>query len=449
MQPHLVLRGLRKTFGRTVAVDGLDLTVAPGEFVALLGPSGCGKTTTLRIVAGFERPDRGEVLIQGLPATDKPPHRRDVGIVFQSYALFPHMTVAENVAYGLRMRKVPPAERAARVAAALDLVRLSGLDARYPRQLSGGQQQRVAVARAIVIRPSACSSTSPCRTSTPAFARRCGTSCASSSGRCASPPSSSPTTRRRRSPWRTASWSCTRGASSRSGHRRRSTPSPASPFVAEFIGRCNFLSGRIHAPDGAAPVFRADEGLALPLPPGVAGSHGQRGMVALRPEAIALLGLDETPAPGAIVVEAVVRRVTYLGALRKYRVATGAGPELQVDCQVGPLATHAQALTEGAAVRVAWLPASCTFQPAVRPRAGGERGVTRPAWRPLLLLAPSLAVLVGVFAVPLGILGRYSFYRTEAGGVMVQAWVLDQYRASCSMPSTSASWGRPSRWRSR
>ncbi len=365
MQPHLVLRGLRKTFGRTVAVDGLDLSVAPGEFVALLGPSGCGKTTTLRIVAGFERPDRGEVLIQGLPATDKPPHRRDVGIVFQSYALFPHMTVAENVAYGLRMRKVPPAERAARVAAALDLVRLSGLDARYPRQLSGGQQQRVAVARAIVIRPSALLFDEPL-SNLDARLRQ----------------TMRDELRELQRTLRIATILVTHdqeealtladrivvmhaGRVEQVGTPEAIYAHPATPFVAEFIGRCNFLSGRIHAPDGAAPVFRADEGLALPLPPGVAGSHGQRGTVALRPEAIALLGLDETPAPGAIVVEAVVRRVTYLGALRQYRVATGAGPELHVDCQVGPLATHAQAMTEGAAVRIAWLPASCTFQPAV------------------------------------------------------------------------------------
>jgi putative spermidine/putrescine transport system ATP-binding protein len=150
----VVLRGIRKAFGRTLAVDGLDLAVPPGEFVALLGPSGCGKTTTLRIVASFERPDTGEVLIQGSRAIDKPPHRRDVGIVFQSYALFPHMTVLENVSYGLRMRRVPAVGRASRVAAALEMVRLRGLEDRYPRELSGGQQQRVAVARAIVIRPS-------------------------------------------------------------------------------------------------------------------------------------------------------------------------------------------------------------------------------------------------------------------------------------------------------
>jgi putative spermidine/putrescine transport system ATP-binding protein len=141
---------------------------------------------------------------------------------------------------------------------------------------------------------------------------------------------------------------------------------PATPFVAEFIGQCNFLSGHVDAPDGAVPVFRADDGLILPLP-SAAGRHRQRGTVALRPEAIALLGLDETPAPGATVVDAVVRRVTYLGALRHYRMATAPGTELRVDCQVGPLAINAQPMAEGAAVRLAWFPASCTFQPAGEP----------------------------------------------------------------------------------
>jgi ABC-type Fe3+/spermidine/putrescine transport system ATPase subunit len=138
---------------------------------------------------------------------------------------------------------------------------------------------------------------------------------------------------------------------------------PATPFVAEFIGQCNFLSGHVHAPDGSAPMFRADDGLTFPLAPSAPVSHGQRGTVALRPEAIALIGLEETAAPGATVVDAVVQRVTYLGALRQYRVATAARTELRVDCQVGPLGAHARPVTEGAAVRLAWLPASCTFQP--------------------------------------------------------------------------------------
>jgi len=148
------LQGVTKRFGSMVAVDNLDLIVQPGEFLSLLGPSGCGKTTTLRMLAGFEQPDAGFIRISGDYVQGVPPYKRDVNTVFQSYALFPHMDVAENVAYGLKQRKVAKAEIAARVTEALGMVKMSHLAARKPKQLSGGQQQRVAVARALVNRPS-------------------------------------------------------------------------------------------------------------------------------------------------------------------------------------------------------------------------------------------------------------------------------------------------------
>jgi putative spermidine/putrescine transport system ATP-binding protein len=135
------------------AVDDVSLTIREGEFFSLLGPSGCGKTTTLRMIAGFEEPTDGQLFIRGRDVTDTPPHRRDTGMVFQNYALFPHRTVFENVAFGLRMRKVERVEIARRVGDALQLVELTGLEDRRPSQLSGGQQQRVALARAIVIEP--------------------------------------------------------------------------------------------------------------------------------------------------------------------------------------------------------------------------------------------------------------------------------------------------------
>jgi len=144
---------VRKTFGAVVAVNDVTLDIARGSIFSLLGPSGCGKTTTLRLIAGFEQPSAGEVYIRGKRVTAIAPYRRDFSMVFQSYALFPHLSVAENVAFGLRMRRVPREERAKAVDAALDLVKLGTLADRYPRQLSGGQQQRVALARAIVIKP--------------------------------------------------------------------------------------------------------------------------------------------------------------------------------------------------------------------------------------------------------------------------------------------------------
>ncbi|WP_156722754.1 ABC transporter ATP-binding protein [Streptomyces apocyni] len=147
-------RGLRREFGSgVVALDGLDLTVEPGELLALLGPSGCGKTTALRVIAGFETPDAGEVLVDGEDITRVPANRRDAGMVFQSYSLFPNLSARDNVAFGMRVRKVPAAQRAARAAELLELVGLPEHGDRYPHQMSGGQQQRVALARALALEP--------------------------------------------------------------------------------------------------------------------------------------------------------------------------------------------------------------------------------------------------------------------------------------------------------
>jgi putative spermidine/putrescine transport system ATP-binding protein len=156
MEPNsaaLEFRAVRKAYGSVQAVRDLSISVQPGEVLTLLGSSGSGKTTTLMMAAGFVQPDSGEILIEGRDITWLPPELRNVGVVFQSYALFPHRTVAENVAFPLRMRKVAGADRRKRVADVLELVRLEGLDRRYPRELSGGQQQRVALARAIVYKP--------------------------------------------------------------------------------------------------------------------------------------------------------------------------------------------------------------------------------------------------------------------------------------------------------
>jgi ABC-type Fe3+/spermidine/putrescine transport system ATPase subunit len=151
--PAVELRSVSKRFGEHPAVREIDLEVGDGEFLSLLGPSGCGKTTTLRLIAGFERPDAGSIQIGGRDVASLPPYRRPVNTVFQSYALFPHLSVLDNVGYGLKQRGVPRSERRDRALRALDLVHLAGVERRKPRELSGGQQQRVALARALVMEP--------------------------------------------------------------------------------------------------------------------------------------------------------------------------------------------------------------------------------------------------------------------------------------------------------
>jgi len=157
MSSGIAIRELRKVYGATVAIDSIDLDVEPGEVMALLGPSGCGKTTTLQLLAGFLRPDGGEIVVAGRLLSSRsgvvPPERRNMSLIFQSYAVWPHKTVAENVAFGLRVRRVPRPQIAERVAAVLGTVRLEELADRYPAELSGGQQQRVALARALVVEP--------------------------------------------------------------------------------------------------------------------------------------------------------------------------------------------------------------------------------------------------------------------------------------------------------
>jgi spermidine/putrescine transport system ATP-binding protein len=150
---EILLESLVKRFGDAVAVDGIDLEVPPGEFFTLVGPSGCGKTTTLRMIAGFERPTSGRILLDGVDVASTPPHRRNVNTVFQSYVLFPHLNVFDNVAFGLKYQRIGREERRGKVADMLRLVRLDGFEARNPNQLSGGQQQRVALARALILNP--------------------------------------------------------------------------------------------------------------------------------------------------------------------------------------------------------------------------------------------------------------------------------------------------------
>jgi putative spermidine/putrescine transport system ATP-binding protein len=317
------IRGLRKTYGDVVAVDSIDLDVMRGEFFTMLGPSGSGKTTTLRLIAGFEAPDAGRVELRGLDVAGRPPYDRDVNTVFQDYALFPHMTVGENVEYGLRIKKVPRAERRRRAAEALELVRLAGYEGRRPAQLSGGQRQRVALARAIVNTPKVLLLDEPLgaldlklrqemQVELKAIQRDVGITFVYVTH-----------------DQEEALTMSDRLAVFRDGRIEQVGPPaevyerPATEFIAGFVGVSNVLE-------------RA----------------GRR--FTIRPEKVRVLGEGESPAPGLSTETGVIREVSYAGMVTRYLVALDAGGELQVVRQ-NLDTTSAEALSErGRQVTIGW-----------------------------------------------------------------------------------------------
>ena len=327
------LESLNKVYGQLVAVDDVSLDVQRGEFFSLLGPSGCGKTTTLRLVAGLIKPDGGHIEIMGEDVTDRSAHQRNIGMVFQNYALFPHMTVAENVAFGLRMRKVERGEAARRVERVLDLVQLGGAMGRLPRQLSGGQQQRVALARAIVIEPRLLLLDEPLsnldaklrkemQIELRTLQRRLGITAVyvthdqeealTLSDRIAI---------------------MNRGRISQCSAPSDIYRNPANRFVAEFIGRVNLLRGRV-IEDGGAAKLRTEEGSVLRVPRRIlseAASDGQVDLV-LRPENVQLdpVGIR---ADDGIRIAGAIRQSVYTGATTSYRVEADDGLRLTAEQQ--------------------------------------------------------------------------------------------------------------------
>ena len=331
------LTNLAKRYGQTRALDGVSLAVAPGEFFTLLGPSGCGKTTTLRSVAGFVTPDAGEVAIDGAVVTRVPPHRRNVGMVFQHYALFPHRTVAQNVGFGLRMQRVDRAEIARRVAEAMALVQLPGYGERYPRQLSGGEQQRVALARALVTRPAVLLLDEPLGALdkklrdhmkielkrlqrevgiTTIFVTHDQEEALTMSDRIAV---------------------MHRGRVEQVAPPRGLYETPATAFVAGFIGNINLLAGRATGPNAV------DCG-GVKLAAMGAASAGAAVSIALRPERVRL----EPAEPMDTVLAMTVGHVVYQGETVRYILKSDAGLELQA-VELGEVRFSA-----GARVRAGW-----------------------------------------------------------------------------------------------
>jgi putative spermidine/putrescine transport system ATP-binding protein len=324
--PALVMRGIRKRFGEFTAVDGVDLEVRRGEFITLLGPSGSGKTTTLRMIAGFLTQDEGSIEIAGEEMRQVPPYRRDVGMVFQNYALFPHMTAAQNVAFPLQMRNIPRPEQKQRVAEALELVKLGLFGDRYPRQLSGGQQQRIALARAIVFRPRLLLMDEPLGALDKKLREALQLEILRISRRLKATVIYVTHDQEEALVMSDRIAIFDRGRIQQLGTGEDLYERPSSIFVANFVGESNMLRGRLER-DGDGTWLQRGE-WRWRIDPGTAGaadvSDGDPAALVVRPENLRVVAVD-TPRDGSNGVEAAVTEVLYLGPTRKIELALADG----------------------------------------------------------------------------------------------------------------------------
>ncbi|HEV3473323.1 MAG TPA: ABC transporter ATP-binding protein [Actinomycetota bacterium] len=346
--PDLVLEDVSKSFGDVRAVDQVSFEVQPGEFYSLLGPSGCGKTTTLRVVAGFERPDTGRVLLSGADVTDVAPNRRRVNTVFQHYALFPHLTVEDNVAFGLKQAKVPPSDLKRRLDEALERVRLTDLRDRRPRELSGGQQQRVALARALINEPTVLLLDEPLAALDLKLRKAMQQELKKLQERVGitfiyvTHDQEEALTLSDRIAVMNEGRILQEGAPSEIYER------PRTRFVADFIGQTNLFEGTVEA-DGEVVSVRDTSGLVIRCAPVNFARVGETVAVAVRPEKIA-------PANGhrdANHVEGTVTRRTYQGDIVQYHLLLQGGRELTLQRQNEPN-DIAAAWQIGERVEVGW-----------------------------------------------------------------------------------------------
>jgi putative spermidine/putrescine transport system ATP-binding protein len=325
--PELSLESVTKRFGGTLAVDRLSLALGKGEFLSLLGPSGCGKTSSLRMIAGFVLPDEGRILLRGRDVTETPPYRRDVGLLFQSYALFPHMSVFDNVAFGPKMRRESKARIRERVRWALDLVRLPGFDERRPHELSGGQQQRVAVARVLAAGASVLLLDEPFSNLDAKLRKAMQDDLRELQQRLGIATIHVTHDQEEAMSLSDRVIIMNAGRIEQEGTPEAVYRAPGSAFVAEFMGRCNRLSGRIVTEDEGEGMAALElDGIGRLIMPW-SGPLPAKATVFVRPEHIAAAAAGGFPDRPNVIAGEVKRRV-FLGSLCSLHVALADGREL-------------------------------------------------------------------------------------------------------------------------
>jgi spermidine/putrescine transport system ATP-binding protein len=350
------LERVSKRFADVLAVDDLTLSIERGRFYAMLGPSGCGKTTTLRMIGGFEDPTDGRVFLGGDDVTEHPPYRRDVNTVFQSYALFPHLTVERNVAFGLERKRVSRDEVRKRVGETLELVQLAGLDRRKPAELSGGQQQRVALARALVNRPRALLLDEPLgaldlrlRKQLQIELKRIQADVGITFVH---------VTHDQEEAMSMADTIAVmnHGKIEQSGTAAELYEGPRTEFVASFLGVSNLIDARLREADGKLASVQTHDGATLQVPTEQIGPHGSDAVrVGVRPEKVTLVPADSDAPEGANVLRGTVVVASFLGVSIQYLVRALGGEELTV---FAPNVDGAEpeALAVGREVKLTWNP---------------------------------------------------------------------------------------------
>jgi putative spermidine/putrescine transport system ATP-binding protein len=348
---NVELRGVTKYYGRVLAVEDVSLEIEEGVFFSLLGPSGCGKTTTLRMIAGFVQPTSGEILVDSHDVTQRPPEKRDMGMVFQNYAIFPHMSVYDNIAFGLKMRQVPKVETRERVTRALKQVGLSGYEDRYSRELSGGEQQRVALARVLVIEPKVLLLDEPLSALdkqlreemqfwikdlqrnlgiTTVYVTHDQVEAMTVSDRIVV---------------------MNKGCVEQVGSPREVYERPLTRFVANFIGESNVFDGTVLETSGEAITVRID-GRQFTARSAQNPRSGQSATLLVRPEKINIFPVDVTSPPtGGNTLRGTVQDRVYRGANTRYTVSLSSGESVIVD---SPLTGEHETLQPGDEVELTW-----------------------------------------------------------------------------------------------